>query len=220
MRLFVGVIPSPEAISHAAGAVNRIASTAPDVRWIPPERWHLTLVFLGEVDPETVPRLASALDAAGSSYEEVEGLRLAGAGTFPGVLWLGLGEAPQWTDPESHPYLPFGVSRRDPLSALGQVTRAVRRAMRAERISIERRPWRPHLTIARWKHGRPASAADPNEVSPSTPESQAAHAAETLAEYAGPVFDVSELHLIHSITGPAPRYETRHITRLLPTPIP
>ncbi len=219
MRLFVGVIPSPEAISHAAGAVNRIASTAPDVRWIPPERWHLTLVFLGEVDPETVPRLASALDAAGSSYEEVEGLRLAGAGTFPGVLWLGLGVSHR-ADSESDPHLPFGVSRRDPLSALGQVTRAVRRAMRAERISIERRPWRPHLTIARWKHGRPASAADPNEVSPSTPESQAAYAAETLAEYAGPVFDVSELHLIHSITGPAPRYETRHITRLWPTPIP
>jgi len=219
VRLFVGVVPSSEAISHAAGAVNRIASTAPDVRWIPPERWHLTLVFLGEVDAEKAPRLASALDAVGSSYEEFEGAQLAGAGTFPGVLWLGLGVSHR-ADSESDPHLPFGVSRRDPLSALGQVTRAVRRAMRAERISIEHRPWRPHLTIARWKHGRPASAADPSKDSPSTPEDQAAQAVETLAEYAGPVFDVSELHLIHSITGPAPRYETRHITRLLPTPIP
>ena len=219
MRLFVGVIPSPDAISHAAGTVNRIASTAPDVRWIPPERWHLTLVFLGEVDPERVPQLTAALDTVGSSYEEVDGLQLAGAGTFPGVLWLGFGVGHRATD-DSAPNLPVGVGGRDPLSSLGQVTRAVRRAMRTQRIPIERRPWRPHLTIGRWKRSRPTSAPDPSPTSPSAGEGQALGAAQALAEYAGPVFGVGELHLIHSITGPSPRYETLHVTRLTPAPIP
>jgi 2'-5' RNA ligase len=218
MRLFVGVIPSPEALSHAAGAVNRIASTAPDVRWVPPERWHLTCVFLGEVDPENVPRCAAALDVVGAAYEEVQGLRLAGAGIFPGVLWLGL-VVGQRAAYEHEPSLPLGVGGRDPFSALGQVTRAVRRAMRAERIPIERRPWRPHLTIGRWKRGRPTSAAHPSEPGTPAGESQALGAARDLAEYAGPTFGVSELVLIHSITGP-PRYEPLHVTRLSPTPIP
>ena len=102
MRLFVGITPSAEALAHAAGALDRrvgraapdgphrIASTTPDMRWVSSERWHVTLAFLGEVDPDRVPALSARLDELASHHPPVEGMRLTGAGTFRGGLWLGV----------------------------------------------------------------------------------------------------------------------------------
>ena len=182
MRLFVGITPSPEALAHAAGAVDRIASTTPDMRWVSSERWHVTLAFLGEVDPDRVPTLIVRLDAVASAHASLQGLHLAGAGTFRGALWLGV--------------QPTG--RHSPADHLA---RAVQREMRAVGIPVERRPWRAHLTIARWR--------------PSADRDGAAHrAAQSLDDYAGPPFDAHEIRLVQSVTGPAPSHTDLHIARL------
>ena len=182
MRLFVGITPPAEALAHAAGAVGRIASTTPDMRWVPPERWHVTLAFLGEVDPDRIPSLAAHLDEVAGTHPPLEGMCLANAGTFRGVLWLGV--------------QPTG--RHSPADRLA---RAVQREMRAIGIPVERRPWRAHLTIARWR--------------PSVDRDAAAHAvAQDLADYAGPTFDVHEMRLVHSVTGPAPSHDTLHVSHL------
>lgn len=184
MRLFVGITPSAEARAHAAGAVDRIASTTPDMRWVSRERWHVTLAFLGEVDPDRVPGLRARLDRVAASHAPLRGLRLMGAGTFRGVLWLGV--------------QPTG--RHSPADRLA---RAVQREMRAAGIPVERRPWRAHLTIARWR--------------PSADRDDAAHrAAESLDDYAGPPFDVHEIRLVHSITGPMPSHTDLHVAELDP----
>lgn len=181
MRLFVGIVPPPEAISHAAGAVDWIASTTPEVRWIPSERWHLTLAFLGEVDSDFVTELTIALDEVATS--PIRGLLLAGSGTFPGVVWLGVGG---------------GAAE----SRLGSLADAVRRAMRRAGIGLEPHLWQPHVTVGRWR--------------PSPRREKAARgAARSLADYADPEFDVDEIRLVHSVTGPTPTYTDIHVSRLV-----
>ena len=73
--------------------------------------------------------------------------------------------------------------------------------MRAAGATVEQRPWRPHLTIGRWR--------------PSPERDAAAQRAEmALADYAGPAFEVQELQLVHSVIGPQPEYRDLHVVRL------
>lgn len=183
MRLFVGITPTAEALAHAVGALDqRVGRAAPDMRWVPEERWHVTLAFLGEVDPDRIPGLTAQLDEVAAAHPPLEGMRIAGAGTFHGVLWL-------------------GVSPTERHSPADRLARAVQREMRAAGVPVERRPWRAHLTVARW---RPSAARD----------AAARRAAESLATYAGPAFDVHEIRLVHSITGPTPSHTDLHVAGL------
>ncbi len=47
-RLFVAVWPPASLVARIGAALNRV--DAPGVRWVPPERLHVTLRFLGEAD--------------------------------------------------------------------------------------------------------------------------------------------------------------------------
>jgi 2'-5' RNA ligase len=104
-RLFVAVWPSPEAVEHLRDTLAVDRPGGADLRWQPPERWHLTLAFLGDVRPERTERRLGrlVLPPAGP-------LQLAGAGTFGPVLWIGVAPAP-W---------------------LGDLARDVRSALRVE----------------------------------------------------------------------------------------
>jgi len=196
VRLFVGITPTAEALAHAAGAVDRIASTTPDLRWVSPQRWHVTLAFLGEVDPDRVPRLTAQLDAVAAEHAPLTGLRLEGAGTFRGVLWLGVTDPAGALWSKSATGWPFPTEE-----SLGALARAVQRSVRDAHTTVDHRPWRAHLTIARWR--------------PSPERDAAAHkAVEALADYSGPHFDVHEMRLVHSVTGPSPRYEDLHVVGL------
>ena len=103
-------------------------------------------------------------------------LRLSGAGRFgslrrPSVAWVGLD----------------GDVR--PLTDLAGRLAAVARRLRLE---VEERPFRPHLTVGRWRPGRPADGA----------------LLDRLAAYAGPAWAVGEVLLLESHLGPTLRYDT------------
>jgi len=140
-----------------------------------PERWHLTLLFLGDVPADRVPAL---IDAAGPAIAATPAmtLRLAGGGRFgsqrrPQVAWAGLeGDV-------------------GPLVDLARRLAAVASSLR---LAVEERPFRPHLTLGRWRPGRPADAA----------------LTDRLADYAGPEWPVREVLLLESHLGPTPRYDT------------
>ena len=144
-------------------------------RWTAPDRWHLTLLFLGSVPARLV---APLVEAAGPAVAAVPAttLRLAGGGRFgsrrrPQVAWVGLdGDVGALTD-------------------LADRLAAVARRLRLE---VEERPYRPHLTVGRWRPGRPADAA----------------LTDRLAGYAGPEWPVREVLLLESHLGPSPRYDT------------
>lgn len=138
VRLFVGVIPSAEAAADLDRAVVALHGRAGEPRWIPIERWHITLAFLGEVADTIQPRLRREL--AGAAAEPFS-LRIAGAGTFPArrapaVLWAGIG---------------------GDVEPLTRLARSARHAARRAHLPRMDTPFSPHLTLGRW---RPADTAD------------------------------------------------------------
>ncbi|NYJ06158.1 2'-5' RNA ligase [Geodermatophilus daqingensis] len=143
-------------------------------RWTPADRWHLTLLFLGSVPARLVAPLVEAAGPAVATAPAMT-LRLAGGGRFgsrrrPQVAWVGLdGDV-------------------GPLTDLAERLAAVARRLRLE---VEERPYRPHLTVGRWRPGRPADAA----------------LTDRLAGYAGPRWPVREVLLLESHLGPTPRYD-------------
>jgi 2'-5' RNA ligase len=150
VRTFVAVRPPPAAVDHLRAVLPSWPSA--------PERWHLTLAFLGEVeDPSVlVPALAEVCGGRGALD-----LRLAGSGSFGhgGPVWVGL------------------EGDRAGLSALaGDVAQACRDLG----VDVERRPYRPHLTVGR--RGRPSPAR--------------------LAAYAGPAWTAAEVELVVSRLAP------------------
>jgi 2'-5' RNA ligase len=139
MRLFVALeIPEAlrEEVSRRCEELRRRLSPA---RWVRSDNLHLTLLFLGEVEREAVPGLASALGPAFAASPPFE-LRLAKGGTFPPhrparVAWVGAAGSPEI------------------LSLQKRVEEAARRAVG---LAPEPRTFHPHLTLARprapWRH--------------------------------------------------------------------
>jgi 2'-5' RNA ligase len=132
VRLFVAIRPSPEAVAHAAAAVEVVRPAEPGPRWVPPERWHLTLAFYGEVPDDEIDRRVARLDRVLSDAAVGPmSLALAGAGAFARrAVWLGV------------------VGDVAPLRALAR--------------SMSRgpsRPYRPHLTVARLRGDTDPTAA-------------------------------------------------------------
>jgi 2'-5' RNA ligase len=92
-RLFVAIWPSDAARESLARTVDRARQAAPDVRWQPPERWHITLAFLGPADPA---RAAARIDsqARADRWPGAEPIRLRGSGAFGPVIWVGVDHGP------------------------------------------------------------------------------------------------------------------------------
>ena len=125
MRLFVALaLPWPlrERLSLLAGGL-------PGARWAPPENYHLTLRFIGEVPPHRAEDIDLALAALrGRGFA----LTLAGVGTFAKsgratALWVG--------------------AERNP--ALDHLQSKIETALQRVGLDPERRRFTPHLTLAR-----------------------------------------------------------------------
>ena len=144
-------------------------------RWGAADRWHLTLLFLGDVPADRLPALVDRAAAAVDGTPAMT-LRLAGGGRFgslrrPQVAWAGL-------DGDVVPLVDLAVR----LTAVA----------RSLRLAVEERPFRPHLTLGRWRPGRPADGA----------------VVERLADYRGPAWPVTEVRLLDSHLGAQPSYDT------------
>ncbi|HVT61678.1 MAG TPA: RNA 2',3'-cyclic phosphodiesterase [Thermoanaerobaculia bacterium] len=155
MRLFIAV-EIPEAVRREvkrrmAGLRERL----PRARWVDPEVMHLTLLFLGETAGGRLPELAARLRAAFASHPQLA-LRLAGGGTFPPgrparVAWIGVAAPPAFAEVQAA---------------------AVRAAVETIEHEPDKRPFQPHLTLARcpapWPRGAAEkfAAAFPGEIGP------------------------------------------------------
>lgn len=124
MALFSALWPPEPAIAHLDRTFRQVGLPT-GVRRTPAARWHVTLGFYGNE--------ASQAERAGFLDGQLAGLtpptlRLAGAGTFPGVLWVGV-EAVTPAD-------------RQALRLLGTAAGGGRR-------------FQPHVTVARWRLDQP-----------------------------------------------------------------
>jgi 2'-5' RNA ligase len=131
VRLFIAVnLPDDlrRAIHAAAAPLRR--RTVP-VKWVDPEGLHLTLKFLGAVDPDRLADIVAALERACRGARPFP-LPIGGFGAFPTpgrarVLWVGCEPVPPLE------LLQHGVERE--FAPLG--------------FPVEGRPFRPHLTLGR-----------------------------------------------------------------------
>jgi len=130
IRTFIAIdLPDP----HRAVLERHLADcarAAPGQRWVEAESLHLTLRFLGNLEPEVLARVRHEL---ASVRGEPFRLALDGRGTFgpraaPRVVWVGLGEG-----------------------AEGCAALAARVEAACGRAGMEPdpRPFRPHVTLAR-----------------------------------------------------------------------
>ncbi len=127
MRLFT-CIPLPPTLQHA---LQPLCTGLPGVRWTQPDQLHLTLVFIGDVNPALLLPLQEALQEVpfypfSTACQQI--------GTFrSGVIWLGV----------------------EPVPELLQLEKEVRRQLRQfSEIRLEGRKYLPHITLGRFKPGQ------------------------------------------------------------------
>jgi RNA 2',3'-cyclic 3'-phosphodiesterase len=137
-RLFFAVPVPGAAREPLEAALPRLEPLLGAARIAPPGGWHLTLAFLGQVQPELADEVVRVGEAAVAGVPPAR-LRLEGAGTFPGgrrarVLWAGVGG-----DAE----------------VLVRLAAALAAACRAAGLRSEDRPLHPHLTLARFSTPAP-----------------------------------------------------------------
>ena len=143
MRLFAAIDVTDDARLAIAALQKRLkAATADNARLklVRADQLHLTLVFIGEVDEgrgrAIVECMTMAIDQ--DPFEMVfDGIGVFPAGGAPHILWLGV-----TAGTEAAVRLQREVADR--LEELG--------------VSRERRPYSPHLTLARWREGTRSDA--------------------------------------------------------------
>ncbi|MEA2675881.1 MAG: 2,3-cyclic 3-phosphodiesterase [Chloroflexota bacterium] len=73
-----------------------LRSRHPDARWLPPNKLHLTLVFLGQTESRDVQRIAAVTAAVAERHRAYEAVTGNGGGRLSvergGVCWLSLEE--------------------------------------------------------------------------------------------------------------------------------
>lgn len=131
MRTFIAVplpVECTRTLAEMQGALRRFGA---EVRWTAVPSIHLTLTFLGEIDPAVLPGLAGALRALPAIPAFT--LRLEGMGAFPNlqrprVIWCGIeGDRP----------------------ALSLLQEGVETACMQAGFERENRIFQPHLTLGR-----------------------------------------------------------------------
>ena len=136
MRLFVALEIPPAVRQHLAGLIHELrgadaAKSRSGPRWVRPENLHVTLKFIGHVDPAKLGPIREALSQVHSeSPVEIE---FRGLGFFPNerrprVLWVGTKSSPN----------------------LVPLANEIDRRLEPLRVPRETREFTPHLTLARF----------------------------------------------------------------------
>lgn len=135
LRLFVAVTFPEELRLRLWRQTAELRAGESPVRWVGPERLHLTLKFIGAVEEGRVGALSRAVDAAAREGTPFR-LELRGTGAFPSldrprVWWVGAQPAPE--------LVALQARVEDALAELG--------------VEREDRPFHPHVTLGRSRRG-------------------------------------------------------------------
>ncbi len=133
MRLFVALDIDANIRARIAEFRDQMRQLAPDVRWVGPETFHVTLQFLGET--RKLAEIQNALQLVKGSPIT---LTFGNAGFFP--------------TPKSRRVFWVGIESDDNLPALAK---SIAEALQPLGFERDKGPFKPHLTLARAGSGRP-----------------------------------------------------------------
>ena len=144
-RLFIAIELPQTVLSELADLQAALRARTPDrvLRWTRPEGIHLTLKFLGDVPTGDLAAIQAALTDAAANHAPFN-LVVEGVGCFPNtqrprVVWAGVG----------------GDTR-----TLAQVQAAVEQHVAPLGYPTEKRPFNPHLTLARMQRSADRAALE------------------------------------------------------------
>ncbi len=139
IRVFIALVLPPQAKEVLARTICALAQEiSTGVRWVDPSGIHLTLKFLGNIQPAFTEQVFEAMtEAAQIEHSSTFQLSLSQLGVFPiprrpRVLWAGI---------------------QGDLSVLAGLQARVEEAAGRIGFAPEQRPYRPHLTLGRVREG-------------------------------------------------------------------
>ncbi|WP_322760668.1 RNA 2',3'-cyclic phosphodiesterase [Frankia sp. Cr2] len=189
----MALIPPAGVVDPLLAAVRRLRTEhrqlAAEVRWAPPESWHITLAFLGEVPAAVLPDLTGRLACVARSHPPPS-VTIAGGGRF--------GSRVLFADVDGAPLAPLAAA-------------VAREAKLAGAVGLDdTRAWRGHLTLATVarshpgrRHGASRSAEPPDAPGPDLRPMVAA-----LANVSCRPWTAEMLILLQNGPDPGRRYET------------
>lgn len=135
LRLFAAVAIPPDVGQPLIGRQIGLEGA----RWRPPDAFHITLRFFGDVREDVAADLDAelAMIAAGPLSLELEGAGMFGEGFDIHAVWAGVAEN----------------------ESLRRLAHATERAARNAGLKPESRRYRPHVTLAYLRHPDPPSVA-------------------------------------------------------------
>jgi 2'-5' RNA ligase len=137
-RTFIAINPGKKIRDRLVALQEKFSREGVSAKWVEPDNIHLTLIFLGEVEMLTVPKVCKVVAEAADQIPAFP-LTVEHAGCFgnprrPRTLWVGVGEG-------SEEVTALHAALEEPLLDLGCYRR-------------EARPFTPHLTIGRIEGNR------------------------------------------------------------------
>lgn len=134
IRAFIALPLPDQTKERLSRLIGELKQKIQGARFVPPEQLHVTLHFFAALSPEetvAVREVARMVAARAQKFW----LSFEGIGFFPNslrprVMWLGISEGSE---------------------QCATLHEALGKALQARRIPCETRPFRPHLTLARFK---------------------------------------------------------------------
>ncbi len=132
LRAFVAVEIDSEVRDRICRAVDQLESRSFRARWVAPANIHLTLKFLGDIAPDQVEAVYTALEGSLRPFPPCT-INAKGLGVFPNprrprVIWVGI---------DGKELVSLAACVESALSLLG--------------FAPDQRKFSPHLTIGRWR---------------------------------------------------------------------
>lgn len=134
IRVFLAIELSSDVRKKLSELQQQLRKTLPPINWVRPESIHLTLKFLGYVEPSIISQLLSVLKPIGKK-QHVFSIDVHGLGVFPQV---------------KHPRI-FWIGLTGNTQALQELVLEIEAALEPLGFPPEEKAYHPHLTLARIK---------------------------------------------------------------------
>ncbi len=137
IRTFVAILIAPNLKAKIAEVQDQLKTLAPDVKWVAPECFHVTLKFLGDIREDALSQVFLAVNEAAAQLEPFD-ISFSGLGAFPNpararVIWVGIDEGKE---------------------QMRKLAETVDNALAKVGYAREDKAFKAHVTIGRVKDGK------------------------------------------------------------------